>query len=344
MGIDLPDLFEVHITKQYFWNIFGTDKKPEERDIIWFPIIGRLFEINSVSPGEDEFMYKSTFWRVNLTTYQERNNITFDTQTQELIDDLHDNSDELYGIEYEEDLKRASKPLQYDVFTSLDDSLRKTINKNVIFNEQKLEYNYTILTKWNYDLSKSNNIAITYQYDEIINQTDDRSIMFWINPTFKFKYSSTSLITSIYANIDGNTSFAFNFANTYKIGDYVEIAGTENYDGTHKIISKSSNDITIEIPFINSNVTTPTIKRIDYFNLINLEGSINFIIKNNVCELLILNNTYLFDINNILDSSQWYCFIINISNTFKSSSVYIYQLNKVNNTNTIDKIFYKMYV
>ena len=60
-GIEYAE-FEIHITATEFEKVFGSGKKPRNRDYMFIPIINRMYEINSLSIA-DEFNKTKSYWR-----------------------------------------------------------------------------------------------------------------------------------------------------------------------------------------------------------------------------------------------------------------------------------------
>ena len=144
------DVFEIHVVKSEFEQIFGRKKKPEQGDYLYFPIMQKLYEVNSVA-RPDDFMYDSSYWRVGLVTYQQRGNFAFSDQNIEdeveaLISNLDDFEPEVIKEE-----KIITKPQEYKtVGTEGNDYVRRILLKKLIIKEEKIYNNWTVVGKYYY--------------------------------------------------------------------------------------------------------------------------------------------------------------------------------------------------
>ena len=75
-GLQFEEPFEVQIDKRYFEGIFGKGSQPRKRDIIYFPLTNRIYEINSTYLFRD-FMNAPVYFKIELKKYQPKSNTFF---------------------------------------------------------------------------------------------------------------------------------------------------------------------------------------------------------------------------------------------------------------------------
>ena len=71
-GVDFSGIpFEVHIDKKYFESIFGEGAKPQKRDIVYFPLMDKIYEVMD-SYLSRNFMQTQLFYKVALFKWSPR--------------------------------------------------------------------------------------------------------------------------------------------------------------------------------------------------------------------------------------------------------------------------------
>jgi len=75
-GLNFQQPFEIHIDRKYFESIFGKGSQPRKRDIIYFPLTNRIYEINSTYLFRD-FMYSPVYFKIELKKYSQKSNTYF---------------------------------------------------------------------------------------------------------------------------------------------------------------------------------------------------------------------------------------------------------------------------
>lgn len=74
LDMDFEPDFEIHITKEVFETVFGQNRRPQERDYLYFPLTDRMYEVNSAYLFKD-FMQEETFYKIGLRKWQDRINV-----------------------------------------------------------------------------------------------------------------------------------------------------------------------------------------------------------------------------------------------------------------------------
>ena len=107
------DPFEVHIDKTYFESIFGRGSQPRKRDVIYFPITNRLYEIGSTYLFRD-FMNAPVYFKLELKKYSPKSNTYFvDPVHKEELEGITVSAEELFGNAIKDEELKITKPQQY---------------------------------------------------------------------------------------------------------------------------------------------------------------------------------------------------------------------------------------
>jgi hypothetical protein len=154
-GISFEEPFEIHIDKVYFESIFGKGSQPRKRDIIYFPLTNRIYEINSTYLFRD-FMYSPVYFKIELKKYNPKSNTYFrDPAYKEELDGIALNSQELFGAETRDQEEQITKPQQYATSTNDrgTDPTRTYVYENLPIVGYDLNNNWTIVFNNYYDLN-----------------------------------------------------------------------------------------------------------------------------------------------------------------------------------------------
>ena len=194
MGLDFEMPFEIQIVKDYYEEIFGIGTGPQKRDIIYFSLTNRIYEIDTSYLYKD-LMQKEIYWKISLKKYAPKANRYEPQDLREQFDELTWDSEERFGEEVKLEAIKTTDPQQYDPkIGSVDyDPTRLHINDKLIISQLKLP-NYTnILSESQYDLRSLYDSNLTIQptaveYRAVVDfpSTADRSLCMWfkeLNPT-----------------------------------------------------------------------------------------------------------------------------------------------------------------
>ena len=326
--------FEIHITRDEFQKAFGARSRPEERDYIYFPIVDRMYEINSVALA-DPVVYKDIYYKATLRKWQDRNNVDTPEPFRDELDTLTLSVDELFESEVKDETLKITKPQQYrTIGTGVNDYVRSDLSKQLSISDYKINNNWVIVSKNHYELNKltKNELAVKYRQPAKFQSTEDRAFTFWFQPTFGVEraYSNVSSVS----DLDGKVVLTMSSALTWQVGDIVQITNMGDYNGYHRILqTTTNNEFVIDADFISGNVIingkARTIVKTflihgygDLFSGLSIEVTRYFIVVS-------INNTdYFFNYNITYDEAKWYPLVVNLSNLFKTLSVYLYELDK----------------
>ena len=332
LGMGFED-FEIHITRDEFQTAFGARSRPEERDYIYFPIVDRMYEVNSVALA-DPVVYKDIYYKVMLRKYQERNNVDTPEPFKTELDDLTLSVDELFEAETRDEILKITKPQQYrTIGTGVNDYVRSELSSQLSISDSRINNNWVIVSKNYYELHKlvPNELAVKYRQLAKFTPSEDRAFTFWFQPTFGLEKAYTN-ITSI-TSTDGLATFTMDGNLNWNIGDLIQITGTGSYDGYHRVVQKiTDGTFVIDIDYDTSAVlVTPKARSIVKTFLIhgygNLFSGLSVEVTRSIIIVSINNVDYFFEHGVTFESTKWYPLVINLSNTFKTLSVYLYMLN-----------------
>ena len=165
--------WEVELGKTQFANAFGDESFPKQRDLIYIPMMKRMWEVNSAYDEKNEgLMWRSTTWKLALVKYNEKTNIE-QAEFEQLIDNWVINTyEEVFGKKEENEQERDSGIVQIqsprfaatnlsNIF--LQDAMRKQITKqDIIIQEKQLNHGSIVTAKGIYKFRNENG-CIVYQ-------------------------------------------------------------------------------------------------------------------------------------------------------------------------------------
>ena len=154
-GLQFEEPFEIQIDKRYFESFFGKGSQPRKRDIIYFPISNRIYQINSTYLFRD-FMNSPVYFKIELRKYNPRSNTYFkDPAHKEELESIALTTTELFGEEIKNEELKVSKPQQYATTINQfsQDPIRSYLYKELPIIEYDLNNNWTIVLNQYYDLN-----------------------------------------------------------------------------------------------------------------------------------------------------------------------------------------------
>lgn len=216
--LDMMDTFQIIILKDEFHKAFGIDKRPAQKDIIFFCQANRFYRVRHAQVHRD-IMYMGIYYNVVLEKYEKlANEQNLSQASKNIIDSLtKDNTmDALFGPELREEenkvINKQLKPTTHEVYR-LEMNPKLTITTKDIFNSLK----GTKIADHYYNLSSIpvNTSAVTYTMkDSSLAVSDNRAFNLWFN--FNNKYETNKIIDeSVFNSYYINNSFYFDFLNNY---------------------------------------------------------------------------------------------------------------------------------
>jgi len=152
--------WEVEIGKTQFARAFGDNAFPNQRDIIYIPLMKRLWEVNSAWDEKQEgFMWQSMTWNLALIKYNDKPNVDegeFSNIIQSFIDNsMFETFGKLEDLEQERksgttqatDLGHVPNSL-YNI--SMQDAIRKEFTKSLVIKENQYHQKSVIASHHKY--------------------------------------------------------------------------------------------------------------------------------------------------------------------------------------------------
>lgn len=171
---DWDNDWEVEIGKSMFANAFGDTAFPKQRDIIYVPMMNRMYEVNAAYDEKQEMlMWRATTWKLGLVKWTDKSNIDKNI-FEDTINSLIDNSFErdffdIENIEQEKEsgiLQTESPKFNPTNITNItiSDSIRKYIptSERTHIVEKRINHGSVIVTRNFYEFNNSDSY-ITYQ-------------------------------------------------------------------------------------------------------------------------------------------------------------------------------------
>ena len=284
-GLDWQADWETEISKGMFATAFGMKAQPMEGDLIYIPMMKRMWMVNgSYDEKNESLMWNSTTFRVSLVKYQEKASVNLG-ETEALVDSFVKNKyEDLFGDE--ENVGSGSDAVDapkyaannlYAVFES--DATRKYVScKDLNINENKLYYKGTLLSdsKYNFVLNTEKK-TIIYQKQYC---GSEGSASFIINP----------LSYGIMSNISDEPTPLL------EIGD-IKIMIEQGISKTKLFLNKIQE---VEISVENNQPIFVVFRWSKVLNYVEL-SAYGYVINTRVPEFKRTSAHYWFDIDNPLD-------------------------------------------
>jgi len=333
--------FEVHITRKEFETAFGAKNRPRERDAMYFPINQRMYTINSVALA-DEINAMHTYYKIKLRKFEDSQSTIDTPEIEQELDNLVTSMDDVFAEKTKDEYLKVTKPQEYKTIgQGNNDYIRSLINNDVQIGEEKINNNWTIVSKNYYALSKmiNNVIAIKYREPSKLTSTEDRAFTFWFRS--KMKQQKVRLNVTAFSSNSGLLEITTANQHAYVVDDFIEITGHSDYDNNiYRVVSViNNNTFVIDATYITSSVPTPFVTKVRVkekaavlygYNTTNptnngmsidlYEGYVVVTINGTRYSLPTGVETYQTDI--------WYTVVVNLSNKFKQLSLYLYKLDK----------------
>lgn len=168
---DWDNDWEVEIGKTMFATAFGDTAFPKQRDIIYVPMMKRLYEVNSAyEEKQEQLMWRSTTWKLALVKWNEKTNVN-QGKFEDVIDNWTINqipewlNQEHLEQERQTAIVQAETPTYsatnlYDIF--MQDAIRKQLTESEKNNIISLTLNHgsNIVARNAYDFTDRNSVVV----------------------------------------------------------------------------------------------------------------------------------------------------------------------------------------
>ena len=205
--------WETEISKTQFATAFGDNTIPTQRDLVYIPMMKRMWEVNSAYDEKNEnLMWKSTTWKLALVKYNEKTNVDHGVFA-DIIDEWVDKTYDDVFSEYErneQEREVGAAPLSsprfaatnlFDIF--MEDNVRKQYTKNDITILDKVYCHRSNVVARNIYKFRNDNGCVTYQ-KPICSESGTISFILETPGTLNGKVSKDILN---FGNIEANVTY-----------------------------------------------------------------------------------------------------------------------------------------
>lgn len=222
MGLQYEIPLEIQIDKRYWEEKAGFGTAPQKKDIVYFPISNKLYQVESsyLSRG---FMEQETTWVCNLIKYQPEAARKEGTNLQETIDIYTVSTEEIFGGAIDNEIKKLTDDKQMSQFNSTSQDKYKSIDASLSIIVNRITAYGTIIAESYYDLQTSAWYdAVIYKDSDNISKSSDRAITAWFMPrtiSEIHKEYEVNTITEIVNTLDPSTLYEYD-ASLYTEANY----------------------------------------------------------------------------------------------------------------------------
>ena len=195
-GIDFEQPFVVQVDKKYWEGFFGKGTMPQTRDVVYFPLQNRIYEIQS-SYAYRDFMNQILYYKISLVKYQPKADTILSDEIANTLDNLTITTEELFGEEFSKQVERHTKPQQYVTITRDSDPIREVVLRAMPVNNYSFYNNWTLIFETYYDLLTPYNSsgvieAVKYRPTVSMTSSQNRSFTCWFSPQNNIKNTSST--------------------------------------------------------------------------------------------------------------------------------------------------------
>lgn len=369
-GLDFEIPFEIQIDKNSFEAAFGKNTGPQKRDVVLFSLMDRIYEVSSSTLFKDFFAIP-LYWKVSLVKYAPKYNRILSPQTEEDINSITKQTEELFGKELEVEKDNVTNKQQYKEKGYHTDPTRNKIDRTLPIVEEELYVDNTKISDYYYDLhtvfrkEENHSEVIEYKFKHSLGNDDSTSYSSWFRePTYKshnpkaidIEFSDSTI------NLKYNINL-FNMYPMYKVGKWILIkaknAPTKLKDLAlpAKIISMTQFTIQAEVEptiFNDTNQEFPGWQNHGYYDtsleqpsifMSSVEGIngmyIDMLASKWIRVVQSNKNTYI-KLQKRLDKDTWYGICTNIINPTNEINMSIWtRRSKIEGKDSVKRLFTK---
>ena len=326
-GIDFTEL-EIHISKDYFESMFGSDTKPRKKDIIYFKLANRLYTVFStyLARGINEI---SMYHVIKLKKYEDDASVLKDDDIQKMLDDVIIQHEDKFEEVLAEERDDALNLQQYSAKTIADDEVRQRISSNMLIVSEIVKNNGTQLLNGYYDMVNIpfDEVAIKYKKSVALDDSNSFGLLTWIKLREYEDFTGFSIVNQIQGDgivtimPDKNLKILRLLADNFIIDSNGDI---------HKIVEVGDSSIDIESDeLLNQSLTY---KKAQIDNIFSVSNFSVYLVNNSIVYIE-TNHIYKSTAIN-LNKFTWYGLCVNISSEFNYIGIYVWEI--VNRTYEYD--------
>lgn len=368
-GIDYDLPFEVHVDKRYFEWVFGSENHPSKRDIIYFNLNDRMYEVMSAQIVRD-FMQKPLYYKLSLIKYQPKASRIEPDIVKNKIDEYTQGFEKLFGEDFKAELEQTTNPQQNIERSTVFDPTRQWTYPLDFIVRSNIDNFGTIISKYHYDIShlygQLGDYIPVIRYKSKSNFLKDRNMTY--TAWFKEEQKPTTFkpVFEI-VNVSGNEiTVRFEIMPNLKNSQWMGLTSTNNTNfdlfGQIQEIKTRPAERTIKFRAPNyilnkANVAFPTwqqdtgllAKEIFRRNFLygydeSSQKGIRIDSLNSKHFRISLNDMrFWFDVPRF-NANLWYGMVLNIAKLYQSISLNIYTLPNTNLKTTKLQPYYESYI
>lgn len=373
MGLEYEVPLEVQIDKKYWESIAGFGTAPQKKDIVYFIIANKLYQVESAYLYRG-FMEQETTWKLNLRKYMPEAARREGPALQETIDTYTVSSEEIFGAATDAEVAKLVDDKQFSAFNGTSKDLYKKFDTKLESITKDINIFGTVVAQSYYDMrTPSWYDAITYNAKDIIDQNTNRSITAWIQP--KASTSSLYNVISIAKIPSGDPSYnganysirvdSTNSLNEIGLNSNVVISRPGALNFYAKVVALSDNPLTYhcvinafvleDLVAIKSDWATQKgykmqakepISILDGVNefgdhVLSVNVYANQYIAVNYAHTYSNNDAYVVRMDEKLEDDKWYGLIVNIGNSWQQYNVYVWKKHESDKNAKLQNIFYE---
>lgn len=186
----LQDDFTAHIVVDKFFQAFGENQIPNEKDFLYIPFLNKMFSVGIVQPV-NKFMGKIAWWEVNLLKYEDDETVVMNQQLKESMENIPEfekaldvlTSGELlniYGSDYLDESDKDNVIGQIDDYKEDTTNSMERIWEDTIDEKKEVTEGYTnklVDSTWYVSMKETEKIREYYhQRLQIITVETDKSL------------------------------------------------------------------------------------------------------------------------------------------------------------------------
>jgi len=362
MGLEYNIPLEVHIDKKYWEEIAGFGTAPQKKDIVYFPIPNKLYQVES-SYLKRGFMEQETTWVINLIKYQPEASRREGDALKETIDKYTVSEQDLFGEILQEEMDKLTDKKQMSPMNSTSQDKYKEIDKFLKIIPYTLDIGGIIVAESIYDLNTSSIYnAIKYKNSsDYIKIDSDRSITSWVNSRKDIDkpYDIIWIIPDDTLTPPANFKIKVMGRKRFSINDTFVITKSESLNFYAKVIddNHSANGIYwckvdqkvidhlnsiqnkwYEKPGWKMRVKDPIVL-IDGINSTN-NGFKIIINADQYIKIEYGSQEYISIMPERMVQGDWYGFVVNIGNSWNQYNVYVWKPSLIDSDNKLENVFY----
>lgn len=184
LGYNVP--LELQIPAIVWYEAYGQGTMPQKDDIVYIPVLHRLFEVDSTSEVFG-YMQQFTHFKAVMKKYNPKQFRGEGEGLMETIDNYTTGIAELLGGEITEEIADIVDDQQTNPYNSTPWDNYKYIPDSKVVLEHPMYIGGSEVFKMHYDLSKvkPNTVAVDYKDWDEVKKDDFRLLSLWVKPSFK---------------------------------------------------------------------------------------------------------------------------------------------------------------